>query len=126
MNKVITINLNGNAFQLEEVGYSKLQDYLSIASEHLADDPDKAEILSDIEQAIADKCRKLISAQKNVISDKEIEDIIKEMGPVNPSSDKPENKEAGGDGSKGSRKLFRNTDDSILGGVASGIPPSLG
>ncbi|MDR3581978.1 MAG: PspC domain-containing protein, partial [Candidatus Pacebacteria bacterium] len=56
MNKVATINLNGRAYQVEETGYDALRNYLDRAAEKLKDDPDKAEIMSDFEQAVADKC----------------------------------------------------------------------
>lgn len=45
MNKVTTINLNGTAYQLEEVGYERLKKYLATAKKNLADDPDKDEVL---------------------------------------------------------------------------------
>ena len=54
MNKVITINLNGRAYQLEERGYELLREYLEKADAKLHDNPDKDELMSDFEQAIAD------------------------------------------------------------------------
>lgn len=86
MNKVITINLHGNAYQLEEAGYDALQAYLDNATRQLANNPDKDEIIADIEQAIADKCRALLSAIKTVVTAKEIDQIIAEMGPVDGGS----------------------------------------
>ncbi len=86
MNKVITINLNGRAYQLEEAGYESLRNYLDQAGAKLADNPDKDEIMADFEQAIADKCDARLSPQKNVITTTEIEDIIKAMGPVDAGS----------------------------------------
>ena len=52
MNKVITINLNGRAYQLEEDGFDALRAYLDDASARLENDEGKAEIISDLEQAI--------------------------------------------------------------------------
>jgi phage shock protein PspC (stress-responsive transcriptional regulator) len=82
MNKVITIHLNGVAYQLEEQGYDALQAYLDTAGRRLEGNPDKDEILADIEQAIGDKCRSLLGINKTVIITKEVADIIAEMGPV--------------------------------------------
>ena len=45
MNKVIIINLNGNAYQLDETGYEALRAYLDDAAQRLRDNPDRAEIL---------------------------------------------------------------------------------
>ena len=62
MQKVISINLNGNAYQLDESGYDALHEYLASAERALASNPDRAEIMADLEQAIADKCQKFLGA----------------------------------------------------------------
>src|SRR5580692_8987874 len=82
MNTVIIINLNGNAFHLEEPGFQSLRAYLERAQAQLKDNPDKAEIMADLEQAIADKCAHFLRPHKNVLSAAEIDEILKEMGPV--------------------------------------------
>ena len=82
MNKVITINLNGNAYQLEEGGYEALRSYLDGAARRLEGNPDQDEIIADIEQAIADKCRTVLGHYKTVVVTKDVEQIIEEMGPV--------------------------------------------
>jgi phage shock protein PspC (stress-responsive transcriptional regulator) len=86
MNKVITINLNGNAYQLEDGGYEALRAYLDGAARRLEGNPDRDEIIADIEQAIADKCRTVLGAYKTVLNTKEVEQIIEEMGPVEDAS----------------------------------------
>ena len=86
MNKVITINLHGNACQLEEGGYEALRAYLDGAARRLEGNPDRDEIIADIEQAIADKCRAVLGAYKTVVGTKEVEQIIDEMGPVEDAS----------------------------------------
>src|ERR1017187_2205734 len=82
MNKVITINLNGVAYQLEENGFEALRAYLDSASRRLGANPDKDEIMADIEQAIAEKFRAFLGANKTVVVTKEVEGVIGEMGPV--------------------------------------------
>src|SRR5665213_1581629 len=82
MNKVTTINLNGRAYQLEEGGEAVLRKYLETAAAKLAGNPDKDEIMADFEQAIADKFDQKLNGHKNVVSEKEIEEIIAAMGPV--------------------------------------------
>jgi phage shock protein PspC (stress-responsive transcriptional regulator) len=69
MNKVITINLGGNAYQLEEGGYDALRAYLETAAARLQGNPDRDEILSDIERAIAEKFRALLGSHKTVVED---------------------------------------------------------
>ena len=82
MNTVIIINLNGNAFHLEEPGFQSLRAYLERAQAALKDNPDKAEIMADLEQAIADKCAHFLRPHKNVLTAAEIDGVLKEMGPV--------------------------------------------
>ena len=82
MNTVIIVNLNGIAFHLEEPGFLTLRTYLERAQAQLAANPDKTEIMSDLEQAIADKCSHFLSPHKNVLTAAEIDDVVKQMGPV--------------------------------------------
>jgi phage shock protein PspC (stress-responsive transcriptional regulator) len=82
MRTVITISLNGNAYQLDAVGYDALRAYLQVAEQRLAGNPDREEILADLEQAIADKCNRYLGPHKNVVSAAEVAEVIREMGPV--------------------------------------------
>jgi hypothetical protein len=82
MQKVISINLNGNAYQLDETGYDALHDYLARADRTLAANPDRAEIMADLEQAIAEKCQRFLPPHKSVVSAREVDQIITEMGPI--------------------------------------------
>ena len=82
MNTVTIVNLNGNAFHLEETGYQSLRAYLELAHAQLKNNPDETEIMADLEQAIADKCARFLRPHKNVLTAPEIADVLKEMGPV--------------------------------------------
>src|ERR1041384_3102801 len=82
MQKVVSISLNGIAFQLEEPGYQQLRDYLERAEARLKDSPDRAEIMADLEQAIGEKCSRVVGPHKTVVSGAEINGILQEMGPV--------------------------------------------
>jgi phage shock protein PspC (stress-responsive transcriptional regulator) len=82
MRTVITISLNGNAYQLDAVGFDALRAYLQVAEQRLAGNPDQHEILADLEQAIADKCNRYLGPHKNVISSEEVAEVLREMGPV--------------------------------------------
>src|SRR3954452_25524214 len=82
MQKVVTINLNCNAYQIDESGYAALVAYLESADRSLKDNPDRAEIVADLEQAIADKCRAYLGVHKTVVTALEVDQIIRDMGPV--------------------------------------------
>ena len=52
MQRVVIVNLNGIAYNLEESAYSALGAYLERAAAELRENPDRAEIVADLEQAI--------------------------------------------------------------------------
>lgn len=124
MNKVATINLNGRAYQVEETGYDALRKYLDQAAEKLRDDPDKAEILADFEQAVADKCDARLSPRKNVVTAAEIDEVIKAMGPVEAGTGgEPSKTENADHGSTAAapKRLYRIYEGAMFRGVCAGI-----
>jgi phage shock protein PspC (stress-responsive transcriptional regulator) len=133
MNKVIAINLNGNAYQLEEDGYEALRAYLESASRQLEVNPDRAEIIADIEQSIADKFRGFLGVNKTVVVAKEVRDVISEMGPVQDPSDSGASPAGAAPSSSGSapsaepaaaaapKRLYRIRDGARVGGVCNGL-----
>ena len=110
MNRVITINLNGNAYQLEEGGYESLRAYLDNAARGLEGNPDKEEIIADIEQAIADKFRAILGVNKTVVITKEVTAVIVEMGPVEGDSAEKQNAGASSQKTTGSAEKSNSAD----------------
>lgn len=83
MQKVTTVNLAGRAFNLDEGAFDTLRVYLDQADAKLQGNPDRVEILNDLEMAIADKCTaRLLQAQATVVTVAHVTDIVKQMGPV--------------------------------------------
>ena len=139
MNKVITINLGGNAYQLEEGGYDALRAYLESAAAKLQGNPDRDEILSDIELAIAEKFRALLASHKNVVETKEVATVLAEMGSVEVEPGEAAGTGASGAGATGSaagqktagekasessgtpRRLYRIQEGAMFAGVCNGI-----
>jgi phage shock protein C len=124
MERVVTINLNGNPYQLEEPAYDALRAYIARAQAALADNPDKAEIIRDLEQAIADKCGGYLGAAKTVISAAEMKRVLEEMGPVNGDSDAPGGEQKASDEDADyppRRRLYRVKDRAVISGVCAGI-----
>jgi phage shock protein PspC (stress-responsive transcriptional regulator) len=112
MDKVITIALNGNAFLLHEAGFVALRAYLDKAAQQLASNPDENEIVRDLEQAIADKCGRLLGPGKTVVTTAEIEQILRDIGPVDagpqPAAPQP-------------KRLYQVREGAMISGVANGI-----
>jgi phage shock protein PspC (stress-responsive transcriptional regulator) len=127
MNKVVTINLNGNAYQLEEAGFDALRAYLDTATARLENNPDRAEIMSDLEQAIAEKCSRYVGPHKNVVTTAEIERIIAEMGPVNGEEDEAQPGQQGASSERAGprmgapRRLYQIREGAMISGVCTGL-----
>src|SRR6187397_357071 len=66
MQKVVSISLNGIAYQLEEPGYNQLRAYLERAESRLKDNPDRTEVMNDLEQAIGEKCARSLSPRSRI------------------------------------------------------------
>ena len=129
MQKVISINLNGNAYRLDESGYDTLREYLARAETQLEGNPDRGEIVSDLEQAIADKFQRYLGPHKNVVTAAEIDQIVAEMGPVDTAGG--ENSEPATDATGAAeqqdhakdaapRRLYRIPAGAMIAGVCTG------
>jgi phage shock protein PspC (stress-responsive transcriptional regulator) len=130
MRKVVTISLNGNAYQSEEGGYDALQAYLESAQAKLREDPGRAEIMADLEQAIAEKCNRFLGAHKSVVTAEEMQQVLTEMGPVDgqPASGGAEGAPGSQKGSDGpasdsttARRLYQIREGAVISGVCKGI-----
>ncbi|HUN28003.1 MAG TPA: PspC domain-containing protein [Steroidobacteraceae bacterium] len=125
MRPVMTISLNGNAYQIEQGGYESLRAYLATAAGRLATNPDRAEILADLEQAIAEKCSRFLSAHQSVVTEEEIEQVLREMGPVD-GGEEAQGSAAPGETSgararDSSRRLYQIREGAMVSGVCNGI-----
>jgi phage shock protein PspC (stress-responsive transcriptional regulator) len=78
----VTARLNRSTLQFEEAAYARLASYLEEAARTLAGNPDQAEILSDLEQAIADKCTSRMQSGQGVVTLAELEPTLEEIGSV--------------------------------------------
>ena len=119
MNKTINITVAGMAFTLEEDAYPLLEQYLASVKRYFSTFNYGSEVYADIESRLAEQFQKELTATKvQVLSKNSIERIIKEMGTVEELSgdEKADQEEA-----MPSRRLYRNTDNAIIGGVASRI-----
>lgn len=122
MKRTYTINISGTIFHIEEDAYEVLRKYLINLKKHFGEDGEGREILSDIEARIAEIFTEKMSDSQNVIIIGWVEEVIKTMGT-------PEDfvEEAGGEGeispgpAKRKRRLYRDPDNRVFGGVCSGL-----
>ncbi|MFI0430638.1 PspC domain-containing protein [Mariniflexile sp. HMF6888] len=131
MNKTVNINLAGTFFHIDEDAYLKLQRYLEAIKRSFTDSQGRTEIIADIETRIAELFSERVQNDKQVIRIKEVDEVISIMGQpedylVDDEIFEDEPQSSYQRKSSGSKKLFRDTDNSYIGGVASGLGYYLG
>ena len=83
MQRVITVNLGGNAFQLDEDAYERLRAYAAAAEKRLGANPDRREILADLERSVADHIvLRRSTSNGSVVSDATMTEILHTIGTV--------------------------------------------
>ena len=117
MKKTININLAGFVFYIDEDAYETLQKYLNNIRTYLGNTEGREEIIDDIESRIAEL---FSEKQKQVITLNEVNEVIEVMGQPEDymSEEEPEEKTAG---QQSSKRLYRDPDSTVLGGVCSGV-----
>lgn len=121
MEKSIKINIAGVIFQINEDAYEILRDYLQAITYRLSNIQGGSEMIDDIEARIAELFQSKPSWQTAVISKEEVEEMISTMGSPEDIAGDIESDPEFGSYSKQHKRLSRNTDNAILGGVCSGI-----
>ncbi|MBS4069773.1 MAG: PspC domain-containing protein [Algoriphagus sp.] len=137
MKKTISINISGILFHIEEDGYDTLRKYLDAINKHFSGYKDSKEIISDIENRIAEIFLSNLKNNKQVITAENVDKLIEKMGTIadfnavdeeveEPTAESekddfykyvtPPSQDGGG-----YKKLMRMETKKILGGVCAGI-----
>ena len=80
MKKTVNINLAGTFFHIDEDAFGKLTRYLDAIKKSLSDPQGSDEIIRDIEGRIAELFSEKIETNTQVISTKELDEVITVMG----------------------------------------------
>jgi phage shock protein PspC (stress-responsive transcriptional regulator) len=125
MNKTVNINLGGMFFHIDEEAYQKLSRYFEAIKRSLTNSNGQDEIIKDIEMRIAELFAEKHSNGKQVISLRELDEVIAVMGqPEDYRLDNDENESAKANytyQTKGTKKLYRDKDGGMIGGVLAGL-----
>ncbi|MGQ1786446.1 MULTISPECIES: PspC domain-containing protein [unclassified Saccharicrinis] len=128
MKKTLYINLNGFAFHIDEDAYEKLNQYLRKIESSFSDKEEAKEIVSDIEARIAELFSGKKKSAEQVITLKEVEEVITTIGEPQEIADEEEpEKKSNSDYSAmpGSplykKRLYRDPENRVLGGVCGGL-----
>ena len=132
MNRTITMNLSGIIFHIEEDAYEKLNKYLATIKGYFKDSDGRDEIMNDIEARIAEMLQEKVSNTKQAVLITDLENVISMMGKPedfageNAHQENSSNNQTSNEGKSSytngkRRRVFRDPDEKILGGVCSGI-----
>jgi phage shock protein PspC (stress-responsive transcriptional regulator) len=126
MNKTVNINLGGMFFHIDEDAYQKLTRYFDAIKRSLSNSSGQDEIIKDIEMRVSELLTEKQKTEKHVVGLKDVDDVIAVMG-------QPEDYRIDEEGigatatnfssssSTGSRKLYRDKDGEMIGGVLAGL-----
>ena len=131
MNKTISINLGGFFFHIDEDAYQKLSRYFDAVKRSLSPDG-RDEIMKDIESRIAELFQERLKNDKQVVGLSEIEEVISIMG--QPEDYKIDDEKTSYQSSSSSstnfyypsKRLYRDKENGMIGGVMAGLGHYLG
>jgi phage shock protein PspC (stress-responsive transcriptional regulator) len=139
MNNITTVNLGGYPFTIDENAHKALELYLETIEAHFSDSEGCDEILDDIEARIAELFSDFLQG-KSIVTLKEYEAMVKVMGRPEdfgaeameedemeiPQASNKENRKGKYSHIKTGKRLFRDPDEKVIGGVCSGVSAYFG
>lgn len=131
MKKTFNINIGNSIIHIEEDAYEILTVYLNEVKYHFSKNADDFEIVTDIENRIAEMFGEILSSQqKQVINIEDVKSVTAQMGSVKDFENSENEEEATAEQSghfgayqaaEGIKKLYRDPDQAMVGGVCAGL-----
>ena len=125
MNEIKKCSLSGIGLTLEKEAYNRLNDYLNSLKEAYKNSADCEEILADIEARIAELILSAQSDTQCVVTLPIVENIIAQLGSPEDISGE-ESKPKAESSTRIPRRLYRDMENSKLGGVCAGLAKYFG
>ncbi|MBF6642432.1 PspC domain-containing protein [Flavobacterium sp. J49] len=124
MNKTVNINIGGLFFHIDEDAYQKLSRYFDAIKRSLSNSSGKDEIMKDIEMRVAELLTEKQKSDKHVINNKDVDEVIVVMGQPEDyriDDDSTEPKTEPFYNIPNRKKLYRDKDRGLIGGVCTGL-----
>ncbi len=131
MNKTVNINLANTLFHIDDDAYNKLRRYLESIKRSFAGTTGSDEIIADIEARIAELFLEKMENERQVITQKQVDEVINVMGQpedymVDEDIFEDEPKKTYAEPRAKAKKLYRDIDQKYIGGVCAGLEHYLG
>jgi phage shock protein PspC (stress-responsive transcriptional regulator) len=128
MKKTISIHIKGFPFIIEEIAFSRLENYLNRLKSALKGQEGAEEIIEDIEMRIAELLNGKITSFKQVLEESDIIDVLNTLGDPSDYAEgddntKTEDETYSNTHTQDSRekRLYRDTENGYIGGVCAGL-----
>ncbi|HLP62979.1 PspC domain-containing protein [Flavobacterium sp.] len=124
MNKTVNINIGGLFFHIDEDAFQKLSRYFDAIKRSLSNSSGKDEIMKDIEMRVAELFTERQKSDKHVINIKDVDEVVTVMGQPEDyriDDDGDEKTQTNFSSPSGKRKLYRDQDKGLIGGVCTGL-----
>ena len=118
MKVTVNVNLGGFPFNVDEDAYERLRQYMKSLEKEFSGESSASEIMADIEGRIAELFKMRLNPYKQVITMKDVEEVMAILGSPevisgsSPSDERPP---------RSQRRIYRDTDRRVFGGVCAGI-----
>jgi len=125
MNKTVNINLGGMFFHIDEDAYQKLTRYFDAIKRSLSKSSGQEEIIKDIEMRVSELLTEKQKTEKHVVTLREVDEVISVMGQPEDyiiEEDGPTtNDNRDFSAPRHTKKLYRDKENGMIGGVATGL-----
>lgn len=120
MKKTVNVSLGGVVFSLEEDAYRELSAYLNRLEIHFSKEPDRREILNDIEARMAEHLKERVP-NNQVVTIEDVRRVIEIMGEPSDIGGADSKNDTFRSSSRNYKRLYRDPDNRVIGGVCSGM-----
>ncbi|MBN1598394.1 MAG: PspC domain-containing protein [Bacteroidales bacterium] len=121
MKKTMTVNLGGMVYHIDDDAFDVLKKYLESIKNELKNIDTNDEIYNDIESRISELLNERMGTTKQVVTVKDVEEIIVIMGQPGDISGNSGADQEYTYRKKPGKRMYRDTDNRIIGGVCSGL-----
>ena len=126
MKKTFTINISGKLFHIEEDAFEKLQDYLQQLNHYFVGQSGGIDILQDIESRVAELFQEKMTGKQEAVINEWVEEVMARMGKPEDFMDseqtqRDENATEELKGDKIRKRMYRDSENRVLGGVCYGM-----
>jgi phage shock protein PspC (stress-responsive transcriptional regulator) len=126
MKKTFPVNLGNRVFNIDEDAYLRLQEYLDVIEGYFSDQKEREDIINDIEMRISELFSERTAINKQVITIGDVNEVITIMGDPGEIAGEKSKSDHSQDysnyrRSSGTRRLYRDPDNRIIGGVCGGL-----